>query len=243
MRLAALLLAAAVAFPLIQARAEAPGDIYLGYYREDPATNPEDPTIGALYLTLPKSDEAFSGAMFFTYVGCQSSNVGRLEGRKSGAGLAGEWSGTVDGTAQHGHFSGSAAAEGVYAGVYDVAGGKQHVEIPNCISYYIAPKGTFELFVPGRAEPAGTAVSLQNGMARWPSAAGAVMTLVFVLDADKAAGTGNAVVWQTLLPGNLSSADLAAARLKSGGHYVLAVASVGGRFERLSFASTRFTQP
>lgn len=243
MRLAAFLLAAAAAFPVIQAQAEAPEDIYLGYYREDPATNPEDPTIGALYLALPKSDDAFSGSMFFTYVGCQSSNVGRLEGRKTGPGLAGEWSGTVDGTAQHGHFSGSAGANGVYAGAYDVAGGKQHVEIANCISYFIAPKGTFELFVPGRAEPAGAAVSLQNGTARWPSAAGAVMTLVFVLDADKAAGGGNAVVWQTLLPGSQSSADLAPARLASGHRYVLAVASVGGRFERLAFASTPFTQP
>lgn len=244
MRLSALILSAAmVAAPLVGRASDPPQDIYLGYYREDPATNPEDPTLGALYLSLPRGDEAFSGSMSFTYVGCQSSNSGLIKGRKAGTSLTGAWSGSVDGTAQSGHFSGSAAAAAAYAGTYDVAGGKQHIEIANCISYFIAPKGTFELFTPGSAEPAGAKVALDNGVARWPAAAGAMMTLVFVLDGDAAAGAGNAVIWQTLLPGTQSSADLSQVRLTSGRHYVLAVASVGRRFERLAFASTRFTRP
>ena len=34
---------------------DAPGGLFIGHYREDPTTNPEDPTSGALYLNLPET--------------------------------------------------------------------------------------------------------------------------------------------------------------------------------------------
>ena len=78
--------------------------LYVGYYQEDPITNPEDPTPGSIYLSLPAGDSAFSGSMFFTYVGCQSENLGTIAGTKAGPSLKGEWGGSVDGTAQKGSF-------------------------------------------------------------------------------------------------------------------------------------------
>src|ERR1700730_1147535 len=83
-----------------------PESLYVGYYQEDPVDNPEDPTIGAVYLNLPKAGGAFSGNMFFTYVGCQHTNVGTITGNLAGAHLQGTWTGTVDGTAQNGSFIG-----------------------------------------------------------------------------------------------------------------------------------------
>ena len=71
------------------AASPAPGGAYIGYYQENPVTNPEDPVPGAVYLRLPAADGAFSGDMFFTYVGCQSSNLGRVSGRQSGLSLSG----------------------------------------------------------------------------------------------------------------------------------------------------------
>jgi len=79
--LAALLSAAPLAAPA----AAGPDGLYVGYYQEDPASNPEDPTPGSIYLSLPAGDNAFAGSMFFTYVGCQTSNVGLVSGRKTGS--------------------------------------------------------------------------------------------------------------------------------------------------------------
>ena len=43
---------------------------------------------GAFVLNLPEKDSAFDGDMYFTYIGCQSSNVGSVKGRKSGIALS-----------------------------------------------------------------------------------------------------------------------------------------------------------
>jgi hypothetical protein len=60
------------------AEAQAPGGLFVGYYHEDPVTNPEDPFPGALYLNLPSANGTYAGTMFFTYFGCQKvSAVGR----------------------------------------------------------------------------------------------------------------------------------------------------------------------
>ena len=221
-----------------------PDGVYLGYYQEDPVTNPEDPTIGAVYLHLPKGDSAFAGKMYFTYVGCQSSNVGSIQGNKTDTTLKGDWSGTLDGTSQKGSFTGVLAAPGNYSGTYTVSGGKQHIEIPDCISYYVAPKGTFALFSVEQNQPQNFSISVQGDSITWSSPPGAQMTLVFLLDLAKVAESGNnATVWQTLVLGTGHQATLDRARLAPGHHYVVAVAAVNSRFERVAFGSVRYSAP
>lgn len=222
-----------------------PGGVYVGYYQQDPITNPEDPTMGSVYLSLPASDSSFSGTMYFTYVGCQSSNVGTIAGTRRGAALSGTWSGSVDGTQQHGSMEGSyAAANNAYTGSYIVAGGKQHVDVPSCISYYIAPKGTFELFAVGQHTPSSFSVKVNGHDIHWAPPGSAMMTLVFVLDpAIASSGHGNATVWQTLVLGPNSSVNLDEAGLVSGHSYVIAVSTADSKFRRLGFASQSFVAP
>jgi hypothetical protein len=221
-----------------------PEGIYLGYYQEDPATNPEDPTMGSVYLNLPKGDSSFSGKMFFTYVGCQDTNVGTISGTKAATSLKGEWTGTVDGTSQRGSFSGSWLLGNIYSGTYTVAGGKQHIDIPSCISYYIAPDGTFELFPVGQKLPQNFALSIQGGTLTWSPPTGALMTLIFVLDPAIAGnGASNATVWQTLIQGAQSRARLTDAPLAHGHQYVVAIASVNSRHERVAFGSIPYRSP
>ena len=221
-----------------------PEGVYLGYYQEDPVTNPEDPTIGALYLHLPKGDSPFAGKMSFTYVGCQSSNVGSIQGNKTETALQGEWAGTLDGTSQKGSFSGLLATPGTYSGTYTVAGGKQHIEIPNCISYYVAPKGTFELFSIEQNQPQNFSISVHGDSVSWSSPPGALMVLVYLLDLARIGDSGgNATVWQTLVVGQGNQVALDRSRLVSGHHYVLAVGAVNSRFERVAFGSVRYVAP
>ncbi len=219
--------------------------VYLGYYQEDPASNPEDPTMGSVYLNLPASDSEFSGTMYFTYLGCQSHNLGTISGSKAGASLKGKWNGSIDGTQQAGTFTGTyAPAQSAYAGTFTVDGGKQYIDIPSCISYYIAPKGTFELFAVGKNVPSNFSVSMTGNTVSWSPPSGAIMTLVYVLDpAVASSGHGNATVWQTLVMGPQGTANLSEAGLVSGHTYVVAVGASDSRFHRLSFASSRFTAP
>jgi len=120
-------------------------DVYHGAYFEDPASNPEDPTFGSISLVLPTDGGEFSGEMSFTFVGCQTQNIGRIEGTKTHTKLAGHWSGTVDQTKQSGAFEGTVQSGGFIAGDFTVDGGKQFNRVAGCIEYYIAPKGTFYL--------------------------------------------------------------------------------------------------
>ena len=221
-----------------------PQGLYVGYYQEDPLTNPEDPTMGSLYLSLPAADSRFAGSMSFTYLGCQSDGVGGVSGAKSGKTLKGEWRGPVDGTEQNGGFAGAwSDTVGGYAGDYSVAGGKQHIDIPSCISYDIAPKGTFELFPVDAQIPAGFAISVIGREVRWTPPAGTAMTLVYVLDPELAVSrAGRAAKWQTLLFDPRShAADLRAAGLKPGHAYIAVVSASDASFKRLAFASLRFT--
>lgn len=222
-----------------------PGGIYIGYYQEDPLTNPEDPTMGSVYLNLPASDSRFSGSMYFTYVGCQNNNVGTISGVKKTGSLNGNWTGTLDGTNQKGSFDGTySSAKNAYTGTFNVAGGKQHIDIPSCISYFIAPKGTFELFAVGKSTPGSFSVSLSGNSVSWAPPGGVMMTLVFVLDpAIASSGQGNATVWQTLVMGPQGTANLGGAKLVSGHAYVIAVSTADSNFRRLSFASKPFTAP
>ena len=219
--------------------------LYVGYYKEDPVDNPEDPTIGALYLKLPLKTGVFTGNMSFTYVGCQTSNVGTISGAMTGDELQGTWTGTTDGTLQHGDFIGRRTApRDVFAGDYNVAGGKQHIVVPGCIEYYVASRGTFELFAAGTSEPSNFVISLLDRSVSWAASAGTLMTLVSVLDPELAhAGQGNATVWQTLVMGDKHTAKLDATKLVKGHGYLATVGTVDQSFKRISFGSVAFVAP
>jgi hypothetical protein len=239
------LLAASAQVIAQDAASAAPGGAYIGYYQENPLTNPEDPVPGSIYLRLPATDGAFSGEMFFTYVGCQSSNVGNVSGRKAGTSLSGNWSGTVDGVAQRGTFSGSYdAANAYYTGTYTNAGGKQHRDLNPCIEYYIGPDGGWALFPIERNLPAGFDIRVTANAARWTSQARAEGSLVTIFDAATLASSqGNAIVWQTILDSDAHMTSLRAVGLVTGREYVLSVVVLGDTAERLAFGSRRFVAP
>ncbi|WP_417272189.1 hypothetical protein [Celeribacter halophilus] len=138
-------------------------DVYHGAYFEDPASNPEDPTFGSISLVLPSDGGVFSGEMSFSFVGCQTRNIGHIEGTKTEGKLTGHWSGTVDQTEQSGAFDGEVQSDGVIAGDYTVDGGKQFNRVEGCIQYYIAPEGTFYLKSAPDVEN-GTPVSFENDL-------------------------------------------------------------------------------
>ena len=215
------------------------GELYIGYYAEDPRTNPEDPSEGALFLNLPRDGNAFSGAFSFTYTGCQSSNVGLIAGNKSASSLDGQWSGFVDGSPQSGFFEGRAGSgASAYAGTYTVSGGKQFIIVPGCISYYIAPNGSWELFLVGETySAAGNDLgpvefieheALWHNIA-WTSSEYSARSLVFIIDIDLAlADTGKAIVWQSTLPGHARRAYVPYDAVSAGRCYVAGVALTDG---------------
>lgn len=215
---------------------------YIGYYQEDPLTNPEDPVPGSIYLQLPSGDGAFSGEMFFTYIGCQSSNVGSVTGTKKDTSLTGSWSGTVDGVAQSGTFAGSHdAAANFYTGTYTNANGKQHRDLEPCIEYYIAPKGTWALFSIESNVPADFDISLAKNSARWTPVPAAQGYLVTAFDAALLKSTkGNAIVWQSLLDADAARASLTDAHLTAGKEYVISIAAIGPKARHVAFGSKRF---
>lgn len=225
----------------------APGGLYVGYYQEDPLTNPEDPTPGAFVLTLPKNDASFSGAMFFTFVGCQHSNVGEVKGAKSGFDLSGTWAGNVDNSAQSGPYKGSYdPGTGSYKGVYSVSGGKQFKKIENCIQYYIGPKGTWEMFPVEQNQPASFKVAVSPSKVSWNAVPNAAMTLVYVLDPAVAkAGVGNPVKFQTIVMGKTASLNLAVvpAVVTKGKEYIIATLVNDSKAQRLAFGTKRFVVP
>ncbi|UUZ52240.1 hypothetical protein LP419_21775 [Massilia sp. H-1] len=219
----------------------------MGYYQEDLLTNPEDPTPGAFVLSLPENDASFSGAMFFTFVGCQHSNVGNVKGVKAGFGLSGTWSGTVDNSAQSGPYSGTYdAATGSYNGVYSVSAGKQFKKIEGCIQYYIGPHGTWEMFPVEQNQPPSFKVAVAGTKLSWSSVPNAAMTLVYVIDPDAAkAGASNPVKFQTIVPGKTSNISLAVAAgtVTKGKEYIVAALVNDSKAKRVAFGTKRFVVP
>jgi hypothetical protein len=225
--------------------ASAPGGLYVGYYAESPTDNPEDPTLGVLHLALPANDAAFSGAMFFTYVGCQSSNVGTISGNRSGNSLGGNWSGTIDGSAQSGSYNGTySATTGLFSGTYTVTGGKQFRDLSPCIQYFIAANGTWELLGAGTSVPAGFGLSVASTTVQWTNPPNTALTLVAVLDEAQAlAGQASASRFQALDDASLQSLNLATVPgLIAGTRYVVAVATANAQGQRLSAGSTIVTR-
>jgi hypothetical protein len=221
----------------------APAGLYVGYYQEDPANNPEDPVPGAFSLNLPSGNASFSGSMFFTYIGCQTSNVGTVSGTKTDAALSGTWSGTVDGLAQSGAYTGSyQAATQSYSGTYTNAGGKQLRDLQPCITYTIAANGSWEMFPIEAAVPTEFTVLVSGRSIRWSATTGAALTLVYVLDPAVAQSSGNPVLWQTVVRGATNSVDVAdAIALQAGKEYVAVVGVGDASGQRAAFGSKRFT--
>jgi hypothetical protein len=223
----------------------APAGLYVGYYQEDPLTNPEDPTSGAFVLNLPDKDSAFNGAMYFTYVGCQTSNVGSVVGTKTGNALSGTWSGTVDGSAQSGLYNGTYdSGIGNYQGVYSNSGGKQFKSISNCIQYYIGPNGTWAMFPIEQNLPKTFAVVVNSALVSWVMPVGGASSLLYVIDPVIAqSGSGNPTKYQTILPANTSTFNLGLLGLTSGKEYIVAALINSNSSIRLAFGSKKFIAP
>ncbi len=222
----------------------APGGLYVGYYAENATDNPEDPMLGAFVLNLPAGNGDFSGSMFFTYVGCQSSNVGTVSGHKAALALDGSWTGTVDGLAQAGSYTGSYSSTlGSYSGTYTNAAGKQHRDLRPCIEYDIAAFGAWEMFPVEANVPATFDVSMNGRVVSWTNVPDAALAMAYLLDPAIAQGSGNPVIWQGLGAGNASISVPTSVALVSGRPYVLAVGVADAANSRRAFGSRRFTAP
>jgi hypothetical protein len=229
--------------PLLCAIGAVPGGLYVGYYQEDAVNNPEDPTIGTLYLRLPQDDGAFSGDMYFTYVGCQTQNIGTISGNKNQLDLVGSWSGTVDNLAQSGNYVGRfQPALGVYQGTYTNAGGKQFRDLRPCITYFIAALGTWELFRLGQTfSPNSTlpSASVSGNIVSWIAPAGTEGCLISAIDLAAAqSGSGNATVWQEIVLGATASATIPTNVLQPGRSYIASVACRASTDQQRNFFSS-----
>lgn len=224
--------------------ANAPGGLYVGYYQEDPSTNPEDPMPGAFVLNLPADNAPFNGNMFFTYVGCQTTNVGTVSGTKSGKDLSGTWTGTLDGTPQSGPYSGNYnAAGGFYSGVYSNSGGKQFKKVPGCIEYYIGPNGIWEMFPVNASFPPSFSTSVTDTTVSWLVPPEANLALVYVIDPALLRSGKNLVIWQGLAAGNAGSLKIDPAVLNNGKEYVAVTTVFSASHQRLAASSVKFSIP
>ena len=227
----------------------APAGLYVGHYQEDRANNSEDPMPGSFYLNLPDGNAAFNGEMSFTYVGCQSSNVGTVSGTKNNLALSGNWTGTVDGVGVGGPYQGTYdVATQRYSGIYNNAGGKVHVTVQNCIDYHVAAYGTWEMSPIQARSPNDFTVSVSGGNVVWADVSGTSQWLASVYDLLLAQTGSQAVVRQALIPAiNGSTADQAVALsslgLVSGRAYVLAITAFGAENQRLGYTSSSYTAP
>jgi hypothetical protein len=221
--------------------ASAPGGLFVGYYAEDPVDNPEDPTLGAFSLNLPNSNGAFSGSMFFTYEGCQTSNVGMVSGNKADLALSGMWAGTVDGLPQSGSYSGTYDSALLrYQGNYTNSAGKQYRDLRPCIEYFIAGHGRWEMFPVDASVPTSFAPTVSNRTISWTGVSGAAQTLVYVLDPVSAQGSGNPVVWQSIFGAATNATVPVSVSLQAGKEYVAVVAIADLSGARIAFGSRRF---
>lgn len=223
-----------------------PGGLFVGYYQEDPSSNPEDPVPGAVYLGLPDGEDKFSGNLYFTYAGCQSNNAGKISGNKTLASLGGNWSGSIDNTPQSGSYAGTYdAANQLYSGTYTVASGKQLIDIPGCIKYFIAPNGSWNLFPVEQNTPATFTPTVNANTLVWSTPAGYAVALVSVMDVAAAVtiNGANAVKVQSQVFAPLANFDLAPFALTSGKPYLAVVSAFDANRVRVAAGSKRFTAP
>ena len=119
--------------------------LYIGYYTE--VDDPNDPTLGVLYMFLPDNDTSFIGKFFFSYAGCDGFyDIGNLNGNKTAATFSGKWDGNVDGLNIAGDFSGAYdAASFSYKGNWQKDGG---YKVTSC--HTIAGDGEFAIYQVGK---------------------------------------------------------------------------------------------
>lgn len=141
----------------------ATGRLYIGWYEEDPTSNPEDPTVGALAFRVPDGAGSFQGLMPFSYTGCAAGvDVGAISGQRNGNTLDGRWTGSLDGITVGGSYTGSFdAATASFGGSFANTAGKQPIVVPPC-NYFMAPQGRFRVYDGLASEPAGVALSFGN---------------------------------------------------------------------------------
>jgi len=232
-----------------EAEGTAPGGLYIGYYQEDATNNPEDPMPGSYYLQLPEGNASFAGEMSFTYVGCQTTNVGTVSGNKNGVALDGNWTGTVDGTALGGPYSGRYDAAGRrYSGTYRNSGGKIPVTVPGCIEYDVAALGTWEMFPVESRAPSDFFITISGGNVNWADVTGVSRWLASVYDVARATSGSSAVTRQAIIPAVSGSTTdqtvlLSSLGLTSGRAYVLAITAFNSRHQRVGYTSLRYTAP
>lgn len=130
-----------------------------------------------------------------------------------------------------------------YSGVYTNSGGKQFRDLSPCITYTIAPNGTWEMFPIEAAVPAGFTVPVSGRTVSWSATTGAAQTLVYVLDpAIAQAGSGNLVLWQTVITGSTNNAAIPGSMtLQPGKEYVAVVGMGDASRQRSALGSKRFT--
>jgi hypothetical protein len=220
----------------------APGGLYVGYFQEDPVTNPEDPETGAFVLTLPEKDGSLSGSMNFTYKDCQNFNVGDMTGKKSGLAVAGTWSGFIDNSAQSGSYSGTyRASDANYSGAYSNFNGKQFKNIAGCLQHYLTADGTWATFAVEKNQPSSFALTVQGATVSWQASADTTTALVYLIDSVIAlSGNGNSVVLQTLRYNEGTSYSFAGAGLSKGREYIVVVALSKRSSVLTAFGSKRF---
>jgi len=227
------------------AQVAAPGGLHLGFYLEDPITNPEDPMPGSFYLRLPIGDSQYSGAMSFTFIGCQTQNVGNVSGTKSGAQLSGIWSGSIDGTPQ----SGTYAAEydplkAMYLGTYTNDKGKQYIDLWPCIAYAIAPNGEIGLFRPGTRAPANFLSGVGPNLIYWAPRPRTNVYLVSIYDLEKVRNDEiGAIVYQKIMDGRARCMLKSLASLEPGKTYLYAVVAFDIQRNLLGHTSGQFKMP
>jgi hypothetical protein len=227
-----------------EAQGTAPGGLYVGYYQEDAVNNPEDPMPGSYYLQLPEGNASFAGEMSFTYIGCQTSNVGTVSGNKNGVALDGNWTGTVDGTPVGGPYTGRYDAAGQrYSGTYRNAGGKVHISGCDNFEYDVAALGTWEMFPVESRSPADFTISVAGGNVNWTAVAGVSRWLASVYDVARTTTGSNAVTQQALFNAAQRTVPLASLGLTTGRAYVLAITAFNSSNQRVGYTSLRYTAP
>ncbi len=189
-------------------------------------------------LSLPAANADFAGSMFFSFVGCQPLNVGRISGKKEQNSLTGNWSGTLDGSLQGGTYNGTYdPANVLYSGTYTVNAGKQFRDLSPCIVYYIAAFGAWELFASETtvsSETTRLSMVPTSSNATWYPPVGTQRSLVGVIDIEAATnGAANAVVWQRLVAhpaantaaNNAITEDIPPSVMQAGRSYLVAAIS------------------
>jgi len=218
-----------------------PNDLYIGYYLEDAVANPEDPLPGAIHLSLPKQNGAFSGELFFTYVGCQSRNIGTLSGQRSGTALSGNWRGTVDNTVQRGSFLGNLNQQGAYSGTYTVDGGKQNIVVEGCIDYFIAPFGTWFLFPIAEDSPDDELIEINDNQIRWTPVSGSSATQCQLIDLDdENCNEATQTLWQDIRLANERTLDIPLSFLVEGRKYAVSCTQFDSNGNSLAYSKTVF---